>query len=149
MRRVWWWRCGGRGGWEWRHGRRAGRGLRRGLGQLADERGQLDLAAGHQDTDEEGREAEAEDVEESLEQLKNELKDKGGRPREGGTYKKDKNPFGRDPLGDEERKAALKKERKESKEAKLRVQSVINGVSAKKKFLHETDMLDENNIIEE
>lgn len=94
-------------------------------------------------------EAEAEDVEESLEQLKNELKDKGGRPREGGTYKKDKNPFGRDPLGDEERKAALKKERKESKEAKLRVQSVINGVSAKKKFLHETDMLDENNIIEE
>jgi len=94
-------------------------------------------------------EEEAEDVEESLEQLKNELKDKGGRPREGGTYKKDKNPFGRDPLGDEERKAALKKERKEYNKAKLRVQSVINGVSAKKKFLHETDMLDENNIIEE
>ena len=91
-------------------------------------------------------EEEAEDVEESLEQLKNELKDKGGRPREGGTYKKDKNPFGRDPLGDEERKAALKKE---SQKAKLRVKSVINGVSAKKKFLHETDMLDENNIIDE
>jgi hypothetical protein len=94
-------------------------------------------------------EEEAEDVEESLEQLKNELKDKGGRPREGGTYKKDKSPLGRDPLGDEERKAALKKERKESQKAKLRVKSVINGVSAKKKFLHETDMLDENNIIEE
>jgi hypothetical protein len=91
-------------------------------------------------------EEEAEDVEESLEKLKNELKDKGGRPREGGTYKKDKNPFGRDPLGDEERKAALKKE---SQKAKLRVKSVINGVSAKKKFLHETDMLDENNIIDE
>ena len=43
------------------------------------------------------------DVEESLEALKNELKDKGGRPREGNTYKKDKHPYGRDPLGDDER----------------------------------------------
>ena len=92
------------------------------------------------------KEEETEDIEESLEKLKNELKDKGGRPREGGTYKKDKSPFGRDPLGDEERKKALKKE---SQKAKLRVKSVINGVSAKKKFLHETDMLDENNIIDE
>ena len=94
-------------------------------------------------------ENEAEDVEESLQNIKNELKNKGGRPREGGTYKKDKHPYGRDPLGDEERKAALKKEQQDAKKAKLRVQSVINGVSAKKKFLHETDMLDENNIIEE
>ncbi len=94
-------------------------------------------------------ENEAEDVEESLQNIKNELKNKGGRPREGNTYKKDKHPYGRDPLGDEERKAALKKEQQDAKKAKLRVQSVINGVSAKKKFLHETDMLDENNIIEE
>ena len=48
---------------------------------------------------------EAMDVEESLENLKNELKDKGGRPREGNTYKKDKHPC-RDPLGDKERKDA-------------------------------------------
>ena len=43
------------------------------------------------------QEDEVEDVEESLQNLKNELKDKGGRPREGGTYKKDKHPYGRDP----------------------------------------------------
>jgi len=46
---------------------------------------------------------EPEDVEESLQNLKNELRDKGGRPREGGTYGKDKHPYGRDPLGDDER----------------------------------------------
>src|SRR6056300_1404034 len=46
---------------------------------------------------------EPEDVEESLQNLKNELRDKGGRPREGGTYGKDKHPLGRDPLGDKER----------------------------------------------
>ncbi len=86
------------------------------------------------------------DVEESLENLKNELKDKGGRPREGNTYKKDKHPYGRDPLGDEERKDALKKETKLSPE---KIKSIVNGVSSKRKFLQETDMLDENNIIEE
>ena len=60
-------------------------------------------------------ENEAEDVEESLQNIKNELKNKGGRPREGNTYKKDKHPYGRDPLGDEERKAALKKEQQDAK----------------------------------
>ena len=89
---------------------------------------------------------EAMDVEESLENLKNELKDKGGRPREGNTYKKDKHPYGRDPLGDEERKDALKKETKLSPE---KIKSIVNGVSSKRKFLKETDMLDESNIIEE
>jgi len=86
------------------------------------------------------------DVEESLENLKNELKDKGGRPREGNTYKKDKHPYGRDPLGDEERKNALKKETRLSSD---KIKSIVNGVSSKRKFLQETDMLDENNIIEE
>ena len=33
-------------------------------------------------------------------------KEIGGRPREGGTYKKDKHPYGRDPPEDEERKKA-------------------------------------------
>ena len=89
---------------------------------------------------------EAMDVEESLENLKNELKDKGGRPREGNTYKKDKHPYGRDPLGDKERKSALKKETRLSSD---KIKSIVNGVSSKRKFLKETDMLDENNIIEE
>ena len=89
---------------------------------------------------------EAMDVEESLENLKNELKDKGGRPREGNTYKKDKHPYGRDPLGDKERKDALKKETRLSSD---KIKSIVNGVSSKRKFLKETDMLDESNIIEE
>lgn len=50
------------------------------------------------------------DVEAELENLKSELKDKGGRPREGNTYKKDKHPYGRDPLGDEERTEKRKRE---------------------------------------
>lgn len=89
---------------------------------------------------------EAMDVEESLENLKSELKDKGGRPREGNTYKKDKHPYGRDPLGDKERKDALKKETRLSPD---KIKSIVNGVSSKRKFLKETDMLDESNIIEE
>tara|TARA_Y100000768_G_scaffold371802_1_gene338848 strand:- start:46 stop:1776 length:1731 start_codon:yes stop_codon:yes gene_type:complete len=89
---------------------------------------------------------EPEDVEESLENLKNELKNKGGRPREGNTYKKDKHPYGRDPLGDEERKNALKKETRLSPD---KIKSIVNGVSSKRKFLKETDMLDESNIMEE
>ena len=92
------------------------------------------------------KEDEAEDIEESLEKIKKEIKDKGGRPREGNTYKKDKHPYGRDPLGDKERKDALKKETKLSPE---KIKSIVNGVSSKRKFLQETDMLDESNIIEE
>ena len=92
------------------------------------------------------KEDEAEDIEESLEKIKKEIKDKGGRPREGNTYKKDKHPYGRDPLGDKERKDALKKETRLSSD---KIKSIVNGVSSKRKFLKETDMLDENNIIEE
>jgi len=86
---------------------------------------------------------EPEDIEESLENLKNELKDKGGRPREGGTYGKDKHPQGRDPLGDKER---TKKRSRTSEEKALKV---INGISSKRKYLHEIkDMLDESNILD-
>jgi len=92
------------------------------------------------------KEEESEDIEESLEKIKKEIKNKGGRPREGNTYKKDKHPYGRDPLGDEERKDTLKKETKLSPE---KIKSIVNGVSSKRKFLQETDMLDESNIIEE
>ena len=33
------------------------------------------------------------DIEEQLKNIKQEIKDKGGRPREGGTYGKDKHPL--------------------------------------------------------
>jgi len=75
------------------------------------------------------------DIEEELETLKYELKDKGGRPREGNTYKKDKHPYGRDPLGDKERK----KSRSRTTEDKIR--KYINGVSSKRQYLHENDTL--------
>ena len=87
---------------------------------------------------------EPDDIEESLEKIKQEIRDKGGRPREGGTYGKDKHPLGRDPLGDKER---TKKRSRTSEEKAL---SYINGISSKRKYLHETkDMLDEDNIIQE
>ena len=87
---------------------------------------------------------ESEDIEESLENLKNELKDKGGRPREGNTYGKDKHPYGRDPLGDKERK----KER--SRTSEDRAIEYISGIASKRKYLHEIKgMLDEDNILEE
>jgi len=87
------------------------------------------------------------DVEESLNQLKSELKskDEGGRPPEGNTYGKDKHPYGRDPLGDKENSKALKNRTSEQKALKY-----INGISSKRKFLHETKgMLDESNIIDD
>jgi hypothetical protein len=84
------------------------------------------------------------DVEESLENLKSELKGQVGRPREGNTYGKDKHPYGRDPLGDSERTA------KRSRTSEVKAKSFINGISSKKKYLHETkDMLDETNIIDD
>jgi hypothetical protein len=87
---------------------------------------------------------EPEDIEESLENLKNELKDKGGRPREGGTYGKDKHPQGRDPLGDKERTS------KRSRTSEEKAMKVINGIAAKRKYLHEMNgMLDESNILDE
>ncbi len=64
----------------------------------------------------------------------------------GNTNKKDKHPYGRDPLGDKERRDALKKETRLSSD---KIKSIVNGVSSKRKFLKETDMLDENNIIVE
>ena len=87
---------------------------------------------------------EPEDIEESLEALKQEIKDKGGRPREGGTYGKDKHPLGRDPLGDKERT------KKRSRTSEDKAIKYINGIAAKRKYLHEMKgMLDENNILDE
>ena len=96
------------------------------------------------------KQAEPTDVEESLANMKNELratssKDKGGRPKESGTYKKDKSPYGRDPLGDKERKSALSGRFSESQ-----IKTIINGISAKKKVINEdSSMLDESNIIDD
>ena len=90
-------------------------------------------------------ESEPTDVEESLEQIKTELTNKGGRPREGNTYGKDKSPFGRDPLGDKENKNALKHRTSEE-----RALQYINGIASKRKFLAEQKgMLDETNIIDD
>lgn len=89
-------------------------------------------------------EDEPEDVEESLENIKTELKDKGGRPREGNTYGKDKHPYGRDPLGDDERTS------KRSRTSEEKATKIISGISAKRKYLHEMkDMLDESNILDD
>jgi len=87
---------------------------------------------------------EPDDIEESLEQLKQEITNKGGRPREGGTYGKDKHPYGRDPLGDKERTS----KRKRTSEDKAL--EFINGIASKKKYLHENgSMLSEDNILED
>ena len=87
---------------------------------------------------------EPDDIEEQIENIKQEIKDKGGRPREGGTYKKDKHPLGRDPLGDDER---TKKRSRTSEEKAIKY---INGIASKRKYLHEIKgMLDEGNILDQ
>jgi len=83
-------------------------------------------------------------------------KDKGGRPKEGNTYGKDKHPYGRDPLGNKENEAPRKRDtRMEStaRQAKL----YINGISSKKKTIlkekkenpEKTSFLDENNLLDD
>lgn len=87
---------------------------------------------------------EPDDIEESLEKLKQEIKDKGGRPREGNTYGKDKHPYGRDPLGDDERTS------KRSRTSEQKAHTYISGIASKRKYLHETkNMLDEDNILQD
>ena len=96
-------------------------------------------------------ETEPSDVEDELEELKTELKNKGGRPREGNTYGKDKHPYGRDPLGKKENHKALKKtESKVSKTTQKVAKEYVNGVSAKRKLMSENgDFLDDANLIDE
>ena len=88
-------------------------------------------------------EDDVEDIEEQIESIKQEIKNKGGRPREGNTYGKDKHPYGRDPLGNKERTS------KRSRTSEEKALKVINGIAAKRKYLHEMkDMLDESNILD-
>jgi hypothetical protein len=91
------------------------------------------------------------DVEDELEELKTELKNKGGRPREGNTYGKDKHPYGRDPLGKKENQKALSKnESSANKMTKKVAKEYVNGVSAKRKLMSENgDFLDDVNLIDE
>jgi len=91
------------------------------------------------------------DVEDELEELKTELKNKGGRPKEGNTYGKDKHPYGRDPLGKKENQKALKKtESKVSKTTHKVAREYVNGVSAKRRLMSENgDFLDDANLIDE
>ena len=91
------------------------------------------------------------DVEGELEELKNELKNKGGRPREGNTYGKDKHPYGRDPLGAKENQKALKKtEGKVGRQANKLAKEYVNGISPKKKVITEkTDFLSDDNLLDE
>ena len=87
---------------------------------------------------------EPDDIEESIEKLKQEIKDKGGRPREGGTYGKDKHPLGRDPLGKKE------KNKKRSRTSEEKAIKMISGIASKRKYINEIKgMLDEDNILEE
>lgn len=96
-------------------------------------------------------ETEPTNVEDELEELKTELKNKGGRPREGNTYGKDKHPYGRDPLGSKENKKALKKtEGKAGIAASKFAREYVNGVAGKKKMIAEKgDFLSDKNLLDD
>mgnify|MGYP000017616510 CR=1 FL=1 len=96
-------------------------------------------------------ESEPTDVENELEELKSSLTNKGGRPKEGNTYGKDKHPYGRDPLGAKENQKALKKtEGKVSRKANKFAKEYVNGISPKKKVITEkADFLSDSNLLDE
>ena len=93
-------------------------------------------------------------VEEEIQKMKQEIVDnKGGRPKEGNTYGKDKHPYGRDPLGNKENEKERKRETRSIESSKKLAREYINGISAKKRILSEktqkTDLLDENNLLDD
>ena len=97
---------------------------------------------------------EQQNVEEEIQKMKQEIVDnKGGRPREGNTYGKDKHPYGRDPLGNKENEKERKRETRTNESNKKIAREYINGLSAKKKILSEktqkSDLLDENNLLDD
>jgi hypothetical protein len=80
-------------------------------------------------------------------------KNKGGRPREGNTYGKDKHPLGRDPLGNKENEAPRKRDTRMESTAK-QAKQYINGISSKKKAIlkeneKKSNFLDENNLLDD
>ena len=93
--------------------------------------------------------SEPENVEESLENLKQEIKDQGGRPREGNTYGKDKHPYGRDPLGNKENESERKRETRTPNSKQL-AREIKNKFLPKKQVLKETrSLLDESNLFDD
>jgi len=96
-------------------------------------------------------ETEPTDIEDDLEEIKSALKDKGGRPREGNTYGKDKHPYGRDPLGAKENEKALSKnESSVTKTATKAAREYVNGIASKRKLMSENgDFLDDTNLLDE
>jgi len=97
---------------------------------------------------------EQQNVEEEIQKMKQEIVDnKGGRPKEGNTYGKDKHPLGRDPLGNKENEAERKRETRTNESNKKLAQQYLNGISAKKKILSEKtekiELLDEKNILDD
>jgi len=95
---------------------------------------------------------EQQNVEEEIQKMKQEIVDnKGGRPREGNTYGKDKHPYGRDPLGNKENEKERKREdRVLNTNAKKLAREYINGISSKKQVLIEkAGMLDEKNLLDD
>ena len=97
---------------------------------------------------------EQQNVEEEIQKMKQEIVDnKGGRPREGNTYGKDKHPYGRDPLGNKENEKERKRETRSIESSKKLAREYINGISAKKRILSEksekSDLLDENNLLDD
>jgi hypothetical protein len=89
------------------------------------------------------------DVEQELEELKNEIANKGGRPREGNTYGKDKHPYGRDPLGNKENEKERKRETRTNNASRLAKEYKDRIHYSKKVLTENTSMLDENNLLHE
>jgi hypothetical protein len=73
-------------------------------------------------------EPEKTDVEAELDELKSEISNtnKGGRPREGNTYGKDKHPYGRDPLGNKENEKPRKRDSITPNSTKMAREVVFN-----------------------
>ena len=98
----------------------------------------------------------ATDIEAELENLTNELKNKGGRPPEGNTYGKDKHPYGRDPLGNKENEKKRSREwvnnNIDNKNAKRLYSEYIRDNVVNKTNLNEAtltySMLDDSNILD-
>lgn len=107
-------------------------------------------------------EEEKTDVEDELSSLKSSLSGNQneaegghvGRPPEGNTYGKDKHPYGRDPLGDDERTKERKREKRglsqEYKDGAKLAKKYIKGMSPNRKYLNEeTDFLDDSQLLDE
>lgn len=86
-----------------------------------------------------------------LEDLKTELKNKGGRPREGNTYGKDKHPYGRDPLGSDENSKALRREVSSNSKniSKIAKQYGVNTFSKSRLISEKRDFLDDSNLLDD